>query len=100
MRAILADNQSACRRTRRCYRVDINPNIPVTPILENGQGKRGLAALRIPCADIESRYHKLASGDWGHIINKPLANRAIDGADQLCFAVVTPGGARLDFFAA
>jgi hypothetical protein len=76
------------------------PNIPVTPILENGQGKRGLAALRIPCDDIESRYNKLASGDWSHIINKPLANRSIDGADQLCYAVVTPGGARLDFFAA
>ena len=75
------------------------PNVTVTPILENGHGKRGLAALRIPCDDIEARYNKLCAGEWSHIICKPLASRTVGGQDQLCYAVVTPGGARLDFFA-
>jgi catechol 2,3-dioxygenase-like lactoylglutathione lyase family enzyme len=59
---------------------------------------RGLLALRIPSADIQALYDKITSSPREIPFAAALQERTIAGRRQACFAVLSPDGARLDFY--
>jgi hypothetical protein len=59
---------------------------------------RGLLALRIPSANIQALYDKVASSPLDITIAAELRERTIAGRKQACFAVLSPDGARLEFY--
>jgi hypothetical protein len=66
--------------------------------LDRHEFGRGLLALRIPTTHIQTLYDKITSSPLDIPIVATLQDRTIAGRRQACFAVLSPDGARLDFY--
>jgi len=66
--------------------------------LERHQFGRGLLALRIPTADSNALYNKITSSPLDITIAAEMRERTIAGQKQRCFAILSPDGARLEFY--